>query len=753
MIFLSKRYAAEYTDKRKEESGNITYIYDEKHVKKRNKRKESKVNKLEKTISDIRSKVLKDLKSDDVKTRLSAIAIGLIDDTYERIGNEESAGNGHYGVTTWKVKHVTFSGGKAKIKYVGKSGVSQDKEVKQKSLVTALKEIVKGKKKGDKIFEIDDFTLTANNVNTYLRRFKITAKDIRGFHANTEMRNALKSARKGKLPSDEKEKEKKLKKEFKEALEQAAKKVGHEPSTLKNQYLIPSIEENFMKGKTASFQLSIRHAQDMEPKAPGAQILIEPYDSAVSKALSKLPANLKNNITKIVVHPEGGPGQMGHVEMGPGKDPREVHIFKTRINEQVKRMFGSGQPTPIQLEQATEKALVETLIHEGVHIGPNKTQEQIVDPSNSFKDESGTEIETKQHMTSLFPNMAIDASLKLDEIRNKYFPFEPMTEPDLEFAAYCILNRKYDMVKKGIELIKDPIIRPVILEIQSAVEFNKRAMGNKKVARLVGFLNSTCTSEDEVFNLACWQVKSGLKPTGKLDKSTLLKLGKTTIADEFPRNFGTVVPKQLYRGGMIDNSLQLQALKNLGIERVVSLHNNPEIGRMCKEIGLEHLPAPIEIGTSEEYGRKMLGQSVSKFLLEKPTYVHCWFGADRTGGVIARFRTESGWSNKNAYLEAKAYGFKDMFTDLIDWFSEVGKGPTPVDTKQIRKMLKKLKKKLNCPYKNPEIAEQDAFSPAGTPTDEPFRGIHETFPRYERWSDTVRSVNPIMTMTPPSSIG
>lgn len=763
MIRLSKRMPvelmmevpeseADYVEKKTEESGNITYIYDEKHVKKRNRQKAKKVERLEKSISDLRDQVREDLKSDDIEKKLAAIAVGLIDDTYERVGNEESAESGHYGVTTWKVKHVTFSKGKAKVKYVGKSGVDQSKEVTQKSLVTALKDIVKDKNKDDRIFEMDDYTLSAGDVNKYLKKFKVTAKDIRGFHANTEMRKALKSKRRGTLPKDEKEKTKKLKEEFKKALEETAEKVGHEPGTLKNQYLVPTIEENFMLGKLSEFKLSKRMvvAQDLEPKAPGAQILIEPYDTAVAKALSRLPANLKNNITKIIVHPEGGPGQLGHVEMGPGKDPREVHVFKSRINEQVRRMFGSTQPTPVQLEQATEQALIETLIHEGVHIGPEKTQEQVLDPAHRFRDEPGTEMETKRHMTGLFPNVAADASIKLNAVREKYFPFEPMTEPDLEFTVCCALDRNYDMVKKGIELIKDPVVKPVVLEIQAAIDFNKKALANKRVGRVVGVLDSTCTSEMDVFKLACWQAKNQLKPTGKLDKDTIAKLGKMLIVSEFPRNFGIVVPKQLYRGGMIDNINQVKALKELGIKRIVSLHNNPEISRMCEELGLEHLPAPIETGAEEEYGRKILGQRVSDMLLEKPTYVHCWFGADRTGGVIARFRTETGWTNKDAYLEAKAYGFKDMFADLIDWFSEAGEGPPPVDTRQIRIMLKKRR---HHPYKNPEVTEQCAFTPAGTPTDEPFRGIHETFPRYERWSDTMRNVNPVMTMTPPAPTG
>lgn len=247
-IELFKLAKSKYKEKKKEESGNITYIYDEKHIKERNKKKADKVEKLRKSISKVRTQVQKDIKSEDPKVRLPALAVALIDETYERVGNRKSARElKHYGVTEWLVKHVTFSGGGAKIKYVGKSGVKQEKEVKEKAVVKALKDAVKGKKKGDQILSEDNFSLNDNHVNHYLRPFNITAKDIRGLHANEEMKKALKSARSGALPKNEKEKEKKLKEEFKKALEETAKVVGHEASTLKNQYLTPDIEERYMK--------------------------------------------------------------------------------------------------------------------------------------------------------------------------------------------------------------------------------------------------------------------------------------------------------------------------------------------------------------------------------------------------------------------------------------------------------------------------------------------------------------------------
>jgi len=79
------------------------------------------------------------------------------------------------------------------------------------------------------------------------------------------MRETLKEVRKKgpKLPSPGKEREKLLKDEFKQALENMAKSVGHKPSTLKNQYLVPGFEIHYLengsviKDLTADFYLDI----------------------------------------------------------------------------------------------------------------------------------------------------------------------------------------------------------------------------------------------------------------------------------------------------------------------------------------------------------------------------------------------------------------------------------------------------------------------------------------------------------------
>lgn len=228
---------AKYKNKKEVPKANgkgttTVYEYSDRQVSRRNNQKADRVKKLESSISALRSKIKKDLKSSDEKTALVALAVGLIDHIYERVGNDESSKNGHFGVTGFKPSHVTFQGSTATIKYTGKSGVDHVKKVTDKALVAALKKVTSGDK--DCLFDCPDGNVRAPQVNEYLAPFKITAKDIRGFHANREMRDHLKRIRSenGALPENLKEKKAQLKKEFNQALEQTAKAVGHERKCL-----------------------------------------------------------------------------------------------------------------------------------------------------------------------------------------------------------------------------------------------------------------------------------------------------------------------------------------------------------------------------------------------------------------------------------------------------------------------------------------------------------------------------------------
>jgi DNA topoisomerase-1 len=243
------RVAARYKERKISDKGNPVYLYSERQVSRRNNEKAERLEQLRKNVHKVRDQVKKDLKSDDPEKVLLALAVGLMDHTAERVGNDDSASEGHFGVTGWKPDHIKFSDSKATVTYVGKSGVKQKKTVTDKGLIRAMKDAVEGCDGEASIFCHDTVKIDASKVNKYLKKFDITAKDLRGLHANTVMRDELKKVRKGELPTDPKERKKQLKDEFKQALEATAEAVGHEPSTLRGQYLVPGLEDEFMKGR------------------------------------------------------------------------------------------------------------------------------------------------------------------------------------------------------------------------------------------------------------------------------------------------------------------------------------------------------------------------------------------------------------------------------------------------------------------------------------------------------------------------
>jgi len=256
MLRVAARFKEKKKIKNKDGEERTVYVYSQRQIALRNAEKARKVEKLKSSIEKLRAKVKKDLRSEDPSKKLTALAVALIDATYERVGNDESADErGHFGVTGWQRGHLSFGRDGVTISYTGKSGVKQKKKVTDAAIKKALRdayEAVEGEEAP--IFEWEGGKITASKVNAYLQAFDVTAKDLRGFHANREMSERLRFVRKdgGELPTDKKERQKVLKAEFKKALEETAKAVGHEAATLRSQYLVPTMESDYLRDGIAS---------------------------------------------------------------------------------------------------------------------------------------------------------------------------------------------------------------------------------------------------------------------------------------------------------------------------------------------------------------------------------------------------------------------------------------------------------------------------------------------------------------------
>ena len=216
---------------------------EEAEIAKRWSKKKSNIQELANNIHRLRLNLTRDLKSDNEKIFLTALVISVMERTAERVGNDDSADNGHYGVTGFRKKHLKIDGNKIKFEYIGKSGVEHEKTIIDSKLAPLLSKAIKNGK-GYYVFTTSDgFRIKADRVNRYLSDFNITAKDLRGYNANKWIIDKLK---KEEIDSDSS----KRKTLFNKIVKKVSLKVGHGSATLKKHYMIPELSHYYIeKGK------------------------------------------------------------------------------------------------------------------------------------------------------------------------------------------------------------------------------------------------------------------------------------------------------------------------------------------------------------------------------------------------------------------------------------------------------------------------------------------------------------------------
>jgi len=133
-------------------------------------------------------------------------------------------------------------------------------------------------------------------------------------------------------------------------------------------------------------------------------------------------------------------------------------------------------------------------------------------------------------------------------------------------------------------------------------------------------------------------------------------VGKVIVV-EGVGNFGEVTP-HLYRGAQ-PNHVGLEQLSRMGIDIVVDLRltKKDDESRQARKLGMKFVSIPWHCYLPED-------KVFARFLRllqdnpDKKIFVHCRYGDDRTGMMIAAYRMAfEGWSAKEARKEMEQFGF------------------------------------------------------------------------------------------------
>ena len=119
----------------------------------------------------------------------------------------------------------------------------------------------------------------------------------------------------------------------------------------------------------------------------------------------------------------------------------------------------------------------------------------------------------------------------------------------------------------------------------------------------------------------------------------------------------------LYRGAQPERE-GFAELKKLGIKTVINLRSSHSDIEMMKGLGLQYCLIPCDAGDIKE-------ENVAAFLkaalnpANQPVFVHCAYGADRTGTMVAVYRIcFQNWSRADALNETAVFGRHTIYSDI-----------------------------------------------------------------------------------------
>jgi tyrosine-protein phosphatase SIW14 len=129
------------------------------------------------------------------------------------------------------------------------------------------------------------------------------------------------------------------------------------------------------------------------------------------------------------------------------------------------------------------------------------------------------------------------------------------------------------------------------------------------------------------------------------------------------KNMGKVA-SGIYRGAQPEGE-GYQTLKDMGIKTIVNLRAFHSEREAVTSAGMRSIEIPINIFRSVD--PKAIERAVAAIADpdNQPVYLHCAFGEDRTGTVVAVFRiSRQGWPASAAMEEMEAFGFHDIWVHL-----------------------------------------------------------------------------------------
>ena len=236
----------------KDAAGRWQYLYHQSHIRAQELKKFQRLIKFAEALPKMRTTVRRHLREPELgKERVLAAILRILSTCFMRPGSQVYATeNGSYGVATLRPKHVKVKGDVVEFDFRGKSGVRQQRQLKDRQVARAVRSLLKHP--GAEVFKHqngDGEFININNrhINEYIKEImgeKFSAKDFRTWAGTIICACAL-----ARLGTEVIEKKVARKRKVVEAIKETAEMLGNTPTVCRSSYICPTVISSFEKGK------------------------------------------------------------------------------------------------------------------------------------------------------------------------------------------------------------------------------------------------------------------------------------------------------------------------------------------------------------------------------------------------------------------------------------------------------------------------------------------------------------------------
>jgi DNA topoisomerase I len=181
-----------------------------------------------------------------------AAAFRMLDLGLLRVGGEEYAASGSFGLATLRRDHVRLRGEQMLLQFTAKSGVEQELVLHDAELVATVTPMYRRRSGGPDLLAYRErrtwVDVVSSDVNDYVREVTgadVTAKDFRTWHAT--VRAAAGLAAQSAEAATERERQAVVR----QVITQVAQELGNTPTVARSSYVDPRVVELFHEGTTA----------------------------------------------------------------------------------------------------------------------------------------------------------------------------------------------------------------------------------------------------------------------------------------------------------------------------------------------------------------------------------------------------------------------------------------------------------------------------------------------------------------------